>query len=44
LAKQENADSFLTTDTDFEKLCNKLNIIYEDPIPEEILEKFSSFK
>ena len=44
LAKQENATSILTTDTDFDKLCKKIGIIYENPIPPDILKTFSAFK
>jgi len=44
LAKQENTTSILTTDTDFEKLCKKIGLKYENPIPHEILETFSAFK
>jgi len=44
LAKQEEASTILTTDTDFDKLCKKIGLIYENPIPTEILRKFSAFK
>jgi len=44
LAKQENATSILTTDTDFDKLCKKIGINYENPIPPDILKTFSAFK
>jgi len=44
LAKQENATSILTTDTDFDKLCKKIGLNYENPIPLDILKKFSAFK
>jgi len=42
LAKQEKAEIILTTDTDFEKLCKKVDLGYENPIPLEILKKFSN--
>jgi predicted nucleic acid-binding protein len=44
LAKQENATSILTTDTDFDKLCKKVGLNYENPIPLDILKTFSAFK
>jgi predicted nucleic acid-binding protein len=44
LAKQENATSILTTDTDFDKLCKKIGLSYENPIPPDILKTFSAFK
>jgi len=44
LAKQEDATSILTTDTDFDKLCKKIGLNYENPIPLDILKKFSAFK
>ncbi|MHA1343870.1 MAG: type II toxin-antitoxin system VapC family toxin [Promethearchaeota archaeon] len=44
LAKQENATSILTTDTDFMDLCEKMGLIYENPIPDDILKSFSMFK
>ena len=44
LAKQENATSILTTDTDFDKLCKKIGLNYENPVPLDILKKFSAFK
>jgi predicted nucleic acid-binding protein len=40
LAAQEEAEVILTTDTDFEKLCPKKGIKYENPVPPEILKKF----
>ena len=44
LAKQEKASSILTTDTDFDKLCNKVGLNYENPVPLNILKTFSAFK
>ena len=44
LAKQENATSILTTDTDFDKLSKKIGLNYENPVPLDILKKFSAFK
>ncbi|GAI82454.1 unnamed protein product, partial [marine sediment metagenome] len=44
LAKQENATSILTTDTDFDYLCKKIGLSYENPVPPDILKKFFAFK
>ncbi len=44
LAKQENVSSILTTDTDFDKLCKKIGLNYENPVHLDILKKFSAFK
>ncbi len=44
LAKQEKATSILTTDTGFDKLCKKIGLNYENPVPLDILKKFSTFK
>jgi predicted nucleic acid-binding protein len=40
LALQENANSIITTDSDFEKLCNHAGLKYLNPIPKEILKRF----
>jgi len=40
LALQENASSVITTDTDFEKLCNRVGLKYINPIPREALKRF----
>ena len=40
LALQENASSIITTDTDFEKLCNRAGLKYLNPVPKEILKRF----
>lgn len=44
MALQEKADTILTTDQDFELLCNKLNLTYENPVPLEVLKRFQKFK
>jgi len=44
LAKQEEATSILTTDTDFDKLCKSVGLNYENPVPLDILKKFNRFK
>jgi len=43
IALQEGASSIITTDTDFERLCSAVGIKYENPVPKEILKKFSSY-
>lgn len=48
-AISSNCQSILTTDTDFDKLCQKLralgeiSIEYENPVPKKILTEFSQF-
>jgi len=44
LAKQENTSTIITTDTDFQKLCQKTELKYENPIPPKILKRFQSYK
>jgi predicted nucleic acid-binding protein len=43
LAKQKEANSILTTDTDFKGLCKKVGLHYEKPLPLEILRKFYAY-
>ena len=40
LALQEKAAAIVTTDTDFEKLCNQVNLKYINPVPRETLKRF----
>jgi predicted nucleic acid-binding protein len=40
LALQEKAVGIVTTDTDFEKLCNQVGLKYINPVPKEILKRF----
>ncbi len=40
LALQEKASSIITTDTDFEKLCNHVSLKYVNPVPKEVLKRF----
>ena len=40
LALQENASGVVTTDTDFEKLCNHVGLEYINPVPREVLKRF----
>ncbi|RLE65769.1 MAG: PIN domain-containing protein [Thermoprotei archaeon] len=44
LAKQENASTIITTDTDFQKLCQKTELKYENPIPPKILKQFQNYR
>ena len=44
LAKQEEAIAIMTTDTDFRKLCENVGLNYENPVPDDVLRKFSAFK
>ncbi|MCD6510736.1 MAG: type II toxin-antitoxin system VapC family toxin [Thermoprotei archaeon] len=44
LAKQEKASTIITTDTDFEKLCQRTGLKYENPVPLEILKQFQCYK
>jgi predicted nucleic acid-binding protein len=39
-ALQEKAESIVTTDTDFKKICNQKGLRYINPVPEEILKRF----
>jgi Predicted nucleic acid-binding protein, contains PIN domain len=41
LALQEGASSILTTDTDFEKLCSQVGLRYVNPVPRDVLKRFS---
>ena len=40
LALQEKAAGVITTDTDFEKLCNQVGLKYINPVPKEVLKRF----
>jgi len=40
LALQEKAAGVVTTDTDFEKLCNHVGLKYINPVPKEVLKRF----
>ncbi len=43
-AIQEKASGILTTDTDFRRLCDHINVAYINPIPREVLKRFASWK
>lgn len=40
LALQEGASAIITTDTDFEKLCKRVNLNYINPVPTDVLKRF----
>ncbi len=40
LALQEGAEAVVTTDTDFESLCNRVGLEYINPVPVETLRRF----
>lgn len=40
LARKADADILLTTDRDFERLCDGENFEYVNPVPEDVLEEF----
>lgn len=40
LARQTNADVLLTTDRDFDTLCDDESFDYANPVPEDVLSKF----
>ena len=40
LALQEKAAGVVTTDTDFERLCNHVGLKYINPVPRDVLKRF----
>jgi len=42
LARQANADRLLTTDTDFERLCEDEPFEYANPVPDDVLAEFQN--
>jgi len=44
LVEKTSANGIITTDTDFKTLCEKIGIEYINPVPKNILKKFSSYK
>jgi len=40
LAIQEGAGSIMTTDSDFESLCKRKGLKYENPVPKKLLKEF----
>lgn len=43
LARQESAKSIITTDTDFQRLCRRLKLEYQNPVPESVLRQFKAW-
>ncbi len=43
LAMDHGATTILTTDRDFRTLCRKVNLEYENPVPDEVLRRFEAF-
>lgn len=43
LAQQESAKSIITTDTDFERLCKRLKLGYQNPVPDDVLKRFKAW-
>ena len=43
LAEQERAKSIITTDTDFQRLCKRLKVDYENPVPDHVLKRFKAW-
>ena len=39
-ALQEDANGILTTDTDFERLCKRVGLAYNNPVPKNVLKRF----
>lgn len=39
-ALQEDARTIITTDTDFERLCKRVELEYLNPVPREVLRRF----
>ena len=42
LARRADADTFVTTDTDFEQLCRGESFEYVNPVPDEVRSRFDS--
>jgi len=43
-AFQEKAAAIITTDTDFEKLCERMKLEYINPVPTRVLRQFKEWK
>lgn len=43
LAQQEGANSIITTDTDFQRLCTRLKLEYRNPVPDRVLKHFKAW-
>lgn len=44
LAMENGAGGLLTTDMDFHRLCSRVGLEYENPVPRAVLKKFRGFK
>lgn len=44
LAREDDADILLTTDRDFEALCQDESFEYTNPVPEDVLSEFHAVK
>jgi predicted nucleic acid-binding protein len=43
VAREADAERLVTTDRDFERLCEDESVEYTNPVPEDVLTKFHSF-
>lgn len=43
LAQQEGAKSIITTDGDFQRLCKRLKLEYQNPVPDNVLKRFRAW-
>lgn len=43
LAMDHGAAAVITTDRDFRALCKKVDLTYENPVPDEVLRRFDAF-
>lgn len=43
LAMDHEASALVTTDRDFRTLCRKVDLEYENPVPDEVLRRFEAF-
>lgn len=44
LSREHDIDCLLTTDTDFERLCDDEPLAYANPVPRAVLERFDSVR
>jgi len=43
MAMDHGGTALLTTDRDFRTLCKKVDLDYENPVPDEVLRRFEAF-
>ena len=43
-ALRNGASTIMTTDTDFQRLCQRKKLKYVNPVPKQVLEKFAGWK